>query len=48
MFLDFIFKILLCCAYATVPLHRNLSRADVEDALERVCRNNVLRFETFI
>jgi hypothetical protein len=27
---------------------RNLSRADVEDALDRVCKSDILRYETFI
>lgn len=27
---------------------RNLSRADVEDAVDRVCKGDILRYETFI
>lgn len=38
-FIDPVLIFLLC---------RNLTRADVEDALDRVCKNDILRYETFI
>eukprot|EP00428_Durinskia_dybowskii_P060710 CAMPEP_0170382124 /NCGR_PEP_ID=MMETSP0117_2-20130122/14777_1 /TAXON_ID=400756 /ORGANISM="Durinskia baltica, Strain CSIRO CS-38" /LENGTH=1404 /DNA_ID=CAMNT_0010637745 /DNA_START=85 /DNA_END=4299 /DNA_ORIENTATION=+ len=43
----------LCLHYEHLKMilhssNRYLSRADVEEALERVCKNDILRYETFI